>query len=122
VKQGSLATVRHAAQRTLKEWIEAGAILMHKPLSSKPQLHKLMHNFTSVVRQEYTADINIIPPKRLFNPFKLLALRSEQEIMEMIRAGEKSTWPKVEMIRTSTKISKTLDRILADFEQPNTAD
>ena len=122
VKEGSLATVRHAAQRTLKEWVEAGAMLMHKPLSSKPQLHKLMHNIASVVRQEYTADINIIPPKRLFNPFKLLALRSEQDVMEMIRAGEQATWPKVEMIRTSTKISKTLDRILADFEQPNTAE
>ncbi|WP_246218686.1 hypothetical protein [Parasphingorhabdus halotolerans] len=34
----------------------------------------------------------------------------------MIQLGEKTTWPKIEMVRTQTKISQTLDRILFDYE------
>lgn len=117
VNQGALAILRHAGQQTVKEWVSASATLMHKPLNKQPRLHKLIHTITSVIRQDYTADINIFPPRRLFNPFKLLALRSEKEVMDMIRAGEKATWPKIEMIRISTKISRTLDRTLSAYEE-----
>jgi hypothetical protein len=32
--------------------------------------------------------------------------------------GEKSTWPKIEMIRVQTRVSRTLSKILADFDRP----
>ena len=70
----------------------------------------------SVMNQKYTADINIIPSTRLVNPLKLLSLRSEKEVMEMIDAGQRATWPKLEMIRVQTMISRTLDHILTEME------
>jgi NTE family protein len=117
LEQGALSILRRAGQRTLKEWVDASAALMHKPLNRRPRLNKLVHTLTSVIRQDYTADINILPPTRLFNPLKLLALRSEKEVMGMIRAGEKSTWPKLEMIRINTRISCALDGILTAYEE-----
>gem|GEM_PF-3913419 len=30
--------------------------------------------------------------------------------------GERSTWPKIEMIRIQTKINRVLDHILRDYE------
>ncbi len=32
-------------------------------------------------------------------------------------AGERAAWPKIEMIRTQTKISRTLSRILSDYDE-----
>ena len=70
-----------------------------------------------MINQDYVGDINILPSNRFFNPFRVLAFLTEKEIRELIRAGERATWPKVEMIRIQTKISRTLDRILSEFER-----
>lgn len=64
-----------------------------------------------LLSQDYTADINILPSQRFFNPAKLLAVLSEEEVEGLIREGERSTWPKIEMIRNCTKISRTLDEV-----------
>jgi TAG lipase/steryl ester hydrolase/phospholipase A2/LPA acyltransferase len=70
----------------------------------------------SVATQDYTADINILPRRRFWNPTSLLAILSEEQTEAMIAEGEASTWPKVEMIRNCTRISRTLDRILDRIE------
>ena len=36
--------------------------------------------------------------------------------MELIETGERATWPKIEMIRLQTRISRTLQKILVSFE------
>jgi NTE family protein len=61
-------------------------------------------------------DINILPSNRFFNPFRLLAYRSVSEIIQLIETGERATWPKIEMIRIQTRISRKLDAILTGFE------
>jgi NTE family protein len=70
----------------------------------------------SVLNQDYIGDINILPPKRFFNPFKVLAYLSAKEILELVESGQRSTWPRIEMIRTQTRISRTLQRILKDYD------
>ena len=37
--------------------------------------------------------------------------------MEMIRQGERATWPKVEAIRSNTRIGRILDNLLEDYER-----
>ena len=34
----------------------------------------------------------------------------------IVQLGERTTWPKIEMVRIQTKISQTLDRILFKYE------
>ena len=69
----------------------------------------------SVINQDYMGDINIIPPFRFFNPSRILAHLTEEEIMDLVRVGERSTWPKIEMIRIQTEIGRTLDDICEDL-------
>jgi len=54
-------------------------------------------------------------PNRPVNVLRLLDHRTQKEAEEIVRMGQQVTWPRLEMIRTQTKISRTLDRILADF-------
>lgn len=68
-----------------------------------------------VATQDYTADINILPRQRFFRPSKLLGVLTQTEIDELVREGEIATWPKVEMIRNCTKISRTIDELLKDI-------
>ena len=116
-ESGVLATLRTAGSRTVREWLNAGATLFEKPLSWNATINRLANTGLSIINQDYVGDINILPDKRLFNPMKILAHRSVEEIVELIAMGEKATWPKIEMIRVQTTISRKLDRILRDFEQ-----
>ncbi len=69
-----------------------------------------------LLTQEYTADINISPSTRFFNPAKLLSVLSEKETLQLIQAGERATWPKIEMIRNCTAVSRYIDATLKATE------
>lgn len=79
-------------------------------------LNMITRFFYSVATQDYTADINILPRRRFWDPRKLLAILSEGEVEALIGEGEAATWPRVEMIRNCTAISRTLDSVLERLE------
>ena len=113
---GLVSTVKTATGRTAREWLNAGASLFEKPLSWNPTVSRLTNVGLSIINQDYVGDVNILPDKRLFNPLKILAHRSVEEVVSLIEMGERATWPKIEMIRIQTKISRKLDRILWDLD------
>ena len=116
-ESGILSTVKTASGRTAREWLNAGATVFEKPLSWNPTVNRLANVGLGIINQDYVGDINILPDSRLFNPLKLLAHRSVEEIFDLITMGERATWPKIEMIRIQTKISRKLDDILNDLDQ-----
>ena len=111
-----LSVLKRTTQRTIRELVNGGAALFHGPLQYSPRLARGVNGMLSVINQDYLGDINIIPPPGVVTPFKLLSFRTTEEATKLIRAGERATWPKMEMIRIQTKISRTLDRILDDYE------
>jgi len=115
-EQDLMSTIQLATRRTVREWINATASIMEKPLSLSPTASRITNVALGIINQDYVGDINILPDKRFFNPLKLLAHRSTEEIVELITMGEKATWPKIEMIRIQTRVSRTLSRILRDFD------
>lgn len=70
----------------------------------------------SMATQDYTADVNILLDRWLWDPRKLLAILSENDTRALVAAGERATWPKIEMIRNCTRISRTLDRVVEELE------
>ena len=71
----------------------------------------------SVVQQDYTGDINIIAQFNLWDARKLLKAMSFEELRALIKQGERATFPKIEAIRVTTKIGRTLNRILKNYER-----
>ncbi len=69
-----------------------------------------------MLTQEYTADITIMPSLRLVNPTKLLSVLTPDETYSLIRAGEQATWPKIEMVRNCTAVSRRIDATLEKLE------
>jgi len=71
----------------------------------------------SVLTQDYTADVNIAPRQRFFDPRMLLAALSTQEAEALLDEGERATWPKIEIIRNCTEVSRCIDTLLIRMEE-----
>ena len=116
-KKTVLSTVSAAAKATTREWLNASAAIFERPLSLSPLASRITNATLGIINQDYFGDINILPGKLIFNPMRLLAHRSIEEIIELIDLGERATWPKIEQIRVQSKIGRKLDEILASMNQ-----
>lgn len=76
----------------------------------------LVDKAQSVVSQHYQGDINIVPPRQPMNAFRVLSNASPEDVARYIHSGETSTWPKLEMIRNATTISRTIDQCLGSLK------
>jgi TAG lipase/steryl ester hydrolase/phospholipase A2/LPA acyltransferase len=111
-EQGALSkAVNNFTKHTVRDGLSLYTEVMKRPLKGLPRAQHLLAMANSVINQDYTGDINILPPLKIINVRKLLSLRTEADIILMVEAGERSTWPKMEMIRIQTKLSRTIDQI-----------
>ncbi len=62
-------------------------------------------------------DINIVADFAVIKPRHLLSHLTYDELLGLIRNGERATWPKIETIRVCTKIARVLDDILESTEE-----
>ncbi len=81
-----------------------------------PRFNLAVNSIHALMDQEYRGDINIVPNFSWYNPAKLLSHLSEKDLMDLMEAGRRSTFPVVEAIRTCTRISRTMEEILHRFE------
>lgn len=77
-----------------------------------PTLARWQHLGYNMLVQDYTADINIFVNKRWHSPLKLLSPLPLPEMRQLVHEGEQATWERMEMVRSCTAISRTLDQIL----------
>jgi len=103
-------------QRGVKEWLRATQPITMRLTRNLYPLNLLLKMSYSVATQNYSYDVNIMPRRKFWDPRKLLSVLSEEETRYLITEGEAATWPKIEMIRNSSKISAVLDKILVDYE------
>jgi TAG lipase / steryl ester hydrolase / phospholipase A2 / LPA acyltransferase len=66
----------------------------------------------ALLEQDYRGNVTILPRFKLINYLRLAANPSVAEVEDYILEGERSTWPKLAMIRNQTMISQTLDGCL----------
>ena len=112
---------RQLGARMVKEWSRVGSNLARRYFKNAPRFQRFANLVYSVTNQEYTGDINIIPRSRFYDPRRLLTEITEKELLQFVLDGERATWPKIEMIRTTTKISRKLRDILEVYEDEEQA-
>jgi len=104
-------------QSAVKEFYKATYPMAMGVVGNVYPLNMMTRMMYGLATQDYTADINILPRRKFWSPGKLLSVLSEAETRYLISEGEAATWPKIEMIRNCTLISRTLDDILEPMEQ-----
>lgn len=80
----------------------------------------ILDKVESVLKQKYIGDINLIPPRRPLSFLRALRNPTVEDVREFIRTGERTTWPKVDMIRNTTCISRTFRDCLARLDRIET--
>jgi NTE family protein len=81
-----------------------------------PELRHHINTVTALLTQDYDGDINIYPPPGMVKPRKALQPAEVATVAAFIKAGERATWPRIEMIRNHTAIGHKLDQILARYD------
>lgn len=107
-------------QNATREWLRATYPFAMEITKNLYPFNVMTRMLYSIATQDYTADINILPRRRLWDPRKLLSILNEGEVRALIAEGEAATWPRIEMIRNCTRISRTLDGILGRLERQQT--
>ena len=74
----------------------------------------------TLMEQEYAGDINLMIKRSDYQWKNLLFnFDSDDDIQKLVKAGERTTWPKIGMIRNCTQIGRDLDNLLHDLEHDN---
>ncbi|RKP10143.1 acyl transferase/acyl hydrolase/lysophospholipase [Thamnocephalis sphaerospora] len=75
-------------------------------------MRSLTSRLRSIVSQRYVGDITILPRIDWSRFLGLLTNPSDEAITEFIQNGERSTWPKIPIIRNHCRIEMTIDEII----------
>ncbi|MCC2616226.1 DUF3336 domain-containing protein [Aestuariibacter halophilus] len=67
-----------------------------------------IHKIRSVIDQQYVGDINILPARGFGNVKHIFSNPSEKSITKLVNNAERASWSKLDNIKRSTRISKTL--------------
>jgi hypothetical protein len=67
----------------------------------------------ALVTQSYSGDITIRPDRQDIDVSKIFSNHSEKGARDLIEAGRRATWPKIERIRNATQISRSFTAHLA---------
>jgi predicted acylesterase/phospholipase RssA len=105
-----------ASVAATKEVVRGSLGLIQRYITVGPKLGVAMNALNALIDQRYTADINIFPGYGVASLRSLLKMLSLEEMIDLITAGERATWPKIPAIRATTSIGRTLDGILHAFE------
>jgi NTE family protein len=105
-------------QSAMRDWLRAVYPLAIEQVRNVYPLNTYTRLWFSLMTQEYTADITILPDMPFIDPAMLLARLSVDETAKLVYEGQRATWPKIEMIRNCTKISRTIDETLDDLQGP----
>ena len=108
----TIAAVQRFTGAMIKETTQLNYSFAKRFFKFFPKLALAANNINSVIQQDYTGDINIIADFSVVKPGNLLSTLSFEELKELIKTGERTTWPKIEAIRTTTKVGRLLDEII----------
>lgn len=119
-KQGFLPITRTWARQTMAMNASFVLNLLHNRVESN-DLGLWVDKVRGVLMQKYDGDINIIPPRKPLNILRVLSNPSVEDVREYIQVGERTTWPRIDMINNTTMISRTFRDCMRRLNEQNTA-
>jgi predicted acylesterase/phospholipase RssA len=116
LKPGIRKISSDASIAATKEVVRGGLDFFQRYATVGPRTGVALNTVNALIDQRFTGDINIYPGYGFSGLGMILKMLSEDEMADLIKAGERATWPKIPAISVTTRIGRTLDRILHAFE------
>ncbi|OJF68577.1 esterase [Alteromonas sp. V450] len=108
-------STRHLSQLAKSNSIFA--IDMVERLTANKSAKLAIHKVRSIIDQQYVGNINILPKRQLRNLTQVLSNPTLESIEQLIRSGERASWPQLHVIKRNTKISEKLRYHLAQLKK-----
>lgn len=109
------AWVRWLTHKSASRVAKATSAVSQKYTPNWTRFNVLINTVASVLNQEYSANINVYPDFRKFDFRQILSPLHEKELLELVRQGEIAAWSQMERIRITSKVERTLERILEEY-------
>ncbi len=103
--------------RSGKEWFNTWEALLGRSKSAPDSMVRLSSIVRALINQEHVGDINIIADHNFLNPMKIFEQPDETRMRKLFEMGERCAWPKLEMLRQQSRISRKLDSLVQSYEQ-----
>lgn len=116
VKPGLQRTMSDASVAATKQVLRGMFDVMQRRTRVPASVGSAMNLVNGLIDQRYTGDINIFPDYGYKSLGKILRMLDREEMIDLFKAGERATWPRLPMIESTTRIGRTLDAILHEFE------
>lgn len=109
ITSDAMVAATKAVVRGSLDWIQ-------RRTKVSPRMGTTMNTVNALIDQRFVGDINIFPGYGLSNLDMILRVLNEDEMAHLIKAGERAAWSRIPAIANTTRIGRTLDAILHDFE------
>ena len=89
--------------------------------TDSPALSLMLDKAHAVATQTYSGDITIVPSRQTGNILQTFADPTPKQVANFVADGERATWPLIERIRNTTRISRVFERCLRRLDPANRA-
>ncbi|MDR3419042.1 MAG: DUF3336 domain-containing protein [Nevskia sp.] len=107
-KRGLVRFARELASVTGREALKVA----HQYSSSHPG-GRIVDALNDILQQRYSGDVSILPRQTPGQLMRMFSNLTAGDLQRYLREGERATWPKIERIRTQTRISRAFEDCLA---------
>ena len=105
-------------QSAAKEWFKAVYPFAIEATRAIYPLNMMTRMWFSMLTQDYTGDVNIMPDRRYVDPTTILAKIPPNHALELVQEGERATWPTIERIHNCTLVGRQLNKIIKCVGEP----
>lgn len=116
--KGLIHSARNYAYSSVRG--QAKSVLDLAKANVKGILRGTLDTASSILDQDYRGNINILPEVSLWRYINVTRNPTLESVKRFMLEGERSTWPRMEMIRNQTLISQTLDACVDRLEHTST--
>ena len=102
-------------QSASKEWVKAFYPAAQKMVQNVYPMNLVMRMYSTILTQDYTADVNILPTQKFVNPNAMLEVIEPKAALDLVNDGEANGWRQIRRIRNCIQIGLKIDSLITDL-------
>ena len=99
-------------QSASKEWVKAFYPAAQKIVQNVYPMNLVMRMYSTIMTQDYTADVNILPTQKFVNPNAMLEKIEPTTALDFVNDGEANSWRQIRRIRNCVQIGLKIDSLI----------
>ena len=109
-------------QSASKEWVKAFYPPAPRMVQNMYPVNLMMRMYSTILTQDYTADVNILPTQKFVNPNAMLEIIPPEAALDLVRDGESNSLGEIPRIKNCIQIGLKIDSLIAELSSASAVD